>query len=943
MPTKYKGKYAEHLSKFDKQTEYKGKYADVLNKAERKPPPRPNTLGEQFNLVLKAITGKTKEERAEAAMQDYRSRSEEREREREHKARRRAQLEAEGRELRPEPSHTFGLRWPFTEEEIYKDEPRTRRGLETGFVTSAASEDIPLTALTSGGTAALLKRGMGAATMLKAGVEEFVSDVSLGGTDVVKAIPKVARKIGKIGKKMKLDPVGKELLKTASQEALPKYAGSINLEKMNIPIEQKKLLLETAVEFPKRIQSHEETIARAESIYKNYDKMENLIKKAGKQQALNPEELTAIRQLNADATKSFHKLVQTTNAKEIPAKMDDLYKTIFKARSEASSIAGKALEAHKIEIPLDQLGKAFANLSEKQKKSPWLWEKFRKLDLDNPLEVMEFVERIPDPKFRDYFYSYWYNSILSGIPTHMVNIASNTAWMAFQVPHKVLTAGIDKMITKFSGKERQYFLNELVPMMAGMKKGFTKGREGAWEMIKTGKSSTYESKWTREIGSTIVDAFERSPHKGLRKIAPLVTTPSRGLRAMDVWANSIAYDGSLRAIARREGMLKKFKGLELKQFEKKLLENPTKLMKEKAEKFARYATFMDEPGKITKQFLKLREVTPGGRLIVPFVNTLANLTKRGVEMTPGIGVAAQLAGRKMGATHPVQEIIAKQIEGSILAYVMLNKAEKGDIVGAAPENKAERETFYQQGKIPWSIKIGDKYYSYRRIEPFNTIMASASIFYDKILKAADGKTKTAIFTDFAKEIKNNLIDAPYFAGVQTVLNRHQQLEKLVPRMTTSLVPYSGFWRSINRAYEVATKGEAVIHDTSSLLGALSSIVPGLDVEPESTRFGEKKKLAGGVFRQWFPYKYSEIKHDAVENLFMEIGYHPGMPKKGEMSPMAYEEYLKEFGRLTRLQLENMLKVPAFNGLDREKKIKLVDSLVRKARFHAKRKWRKANE
>ena len=78
-------------------------------------------------------------------------------------------------------------------------------------------------------------------------------------------------------------------------------------------------------------------------------------------------------------------------------------------------------------------------------------------------------------------------------------------------------------------------------MLAGYKSGFKPGAKRALETVKTGETPIgFDTKWEMELGS-IISAYERSPHKTLRKIAPLISAPTRGLRAMDVWANSIAF------------------------------------------------------------------------------------------------------------------------------------------------------------------------------------------------------------------------------------------------------------------------------------------------------------------------------------------------------------------------------------------------------------------
>ena len=419
-------------------------------------------------------------------------------------------------------------------------------------------------------------------------------------------------------------------------------------------------------------------------------------------------------------------------------------------------------------------------------------------------------------------------------------------WLSWQVPHRALTAGVDKVISTLSGRQRKYFMSEIVPMMAGVPPGFKKGKDAFKEMIKTGRIEGIRTKFNRDIGNAIMSAFERSPNKNLRKLAPVVSGPTRALSGMDVWHNSIAYDMQYRALAKRIS-------IQTGQDELKLLKKPTQEMMEEASEFARYATFQDMPGAFTKGMMKLRESFPGGRLIVPFVNTIANLTKRGVEMTPGIGLT-------LARGQDPAEIIAKQIEGSVITLLLANKLTNGEITGAAPTDKAERDAFYRQGKLPWAIRVGGEidengqmkggtWIQYRRIEPFNTVIASVTEFYNNFAKNPDDKTITEQFSNASKGVAMNLIDSSYMQGVQQILNRYGKIEGTVQRQLSSLVPFSSFWRSINRSVEAIVEGNAKLRETKDFLGAASQVLPGFYwlKEPKLDVWGEDILIEGNFF------------------------------------------------------------------------------------------------
>ena len=197
------------------------------------------------------------------------------------------------------------------------------------------------------------------------------------------------------------------------------------------------------------------------------------------------------------------------------------------------------------------------------------------------------------------------------IPTHVVNVASNTGWRAFQVPHRGLVGAVDSVIGPlFKGGKRDFYMNEMVPLWAGMAKGKPKAAKRAWDMMRHGKITKFEDKWAQEVGAS-VGAFKRSPYAVLRAAGTLIDKPTRALRVMDVYANSIAYDGQMSALAKRawNQLPKKTRG-KFKAFQKKFVENPTQKAHEEAMDFAKYSTFMSDPGKISNAILRLRNAPP---------------------------------------------------------------------------------------------------------------------------------------------------------------------------------------------------------------------------------------------------------------------------------------------------------------------------------------------
>lgn len=748
---------------------------------------------------------------------------------------------------------------------------------------------------------------------------------------------------------------------------LPKYAQSINLEKQTLSDSGKRLELEMAG--PKKYQSWDTTNELSDSILSDPKKWQEAFSKVRGLKDLT-QNVDAVRKINVNGIDRLAKMEhefaigampEEAFQKEFMLMRDD----IFKVLSEGNSEIGRALNAHKRIIgTTNQLAKGLSKIEGKMTAPQRKAFANAVKNQENPVAVMQFLDTIESPTLKDYILEYWYNSILSGPPTHAVNTVSNTIWNMYQIAHRVPVAIIDKYYSTLTGKERTRVINEVIPMLAGYKTGLKRGTKQAWDVLRTGKLQNFETKWAQEMGLSVVNAWERSPHPWMRTVAPLISPASRALRAMDVWVNAAAYDAEMMSFATRKGVLKGLKGNKLKSYVDDFVKRPTEEAHLQSMKMAKHSTFMDDPDHLTSWFLDVRRVPAIGtasHFVVPFVNTIGNLTKRGLELTPGIGIAKEAVSRKMGRGLGTPEIIAKQIEGSMLALYVFYKCAKGEVVGAAPQNKAEKERFYAQGKKPWSIKLDDTYISYRRIEPFNTVLASASIAYDNIINAKDDETKTEIFYNMAFDFKNNLIDSSYFQGMQQIFNRHQKMETAIPRTIASFIPYSSFWRSINRAYEKATAGDVKIRE-DTWLNSFAQVIPTLSgkIPAKLNIWGEEIINPGSILQHWLPYKWSRETQDPVEIELERLNkalrgsptglrIYPGQPgkhitikqQKIKLSDKVYRDYLIDLGHNLRNEYQETMDSSQYHHYTDEKKalylLRKTKSVQHKIREKVKKK------
>jgi hypothetical protein len=724
---------------------------------------------------------------------------------------------------------------------------------------------------------------------------------------IQKILPKTMEKAKDLGKYY--TPKG-GWFATKGPDDLPKYAGSINLEKQNIPKHLKMAELRANEGVKKTKLTWTEIDKQGNKILENSELIDTIMIKASRDIPLDPIERDVVRKMEVEGLYRFQGAIDSiTNVQEAQSVFEAFNEQIFIPSGKSATQAGRGLNVFRKEVGLIQVSRKMSKLdrvlNERELKA------FKNLDLNNVGQVKQFMNELGDPKIMDYVYEYWYNSILSGIPTHVVNIASNTAWRMFQVPHRLLSGSLDALISKFTGKQRTRFASEAIPLMAGMVKAKPKAAINALDMLKHGKITSFETKWAQEMGSA-VGAFDRSPSQTVRIAGKFITPPTKALRAMDVYANTLAYDGQMMALAKR-AWIKGGKRGKFKKFAKEFVENPSDKAHEEAMEFAKYTTFMSDPGKFSEWIMRGRDVVPGGRFVVPFVNTIGNLLKRGSEMTPGLGIL-------LAKNQNPAEVVAKQLEGLLAFSVLYKKFADGEMTGPAPENRAENEAFYRQGKKAWAIKLGDNWYQYRRVEPFNTVFASAYLAYRGIGQALaedNDDEATRILGKAVNDFKNNLIDSSYLQGVSQLLDRYGTIERAPKRMASSLVPYSGFWRSVNRSWEAHVEGAAKYRPGDTWVSAFANVIPGLYEKTDSRLdvWGKEVELEGGVFRQWLPYKWSKGTEDVTEMFLEELGIYPGLPSQKfkhnnndlRFDDDIYRQFVVDFGSVAKKKLDQRVK------------------------------------
>ena len=135
----------------------------------------------------------------------------------------------------------------------------------------------------------------------------------------------------------------------------------------------------------------------------------------------------------------------------------------------------------------------------------------------------------------------------------------------------------------------------------------------------------------------------------------------------------------------------------------------------------------------------------------------------------------------------------------------IDKLTKGEIEFEAPRDEKAKQLFYDSGKKPYSVKIGDSYVPFQYLEvfgaPFLAMGAIKSAFQDNpeaLNQSVIDKTSLAL----QKFVKAYLVSPTYLSTLSNIYESFNQINgkdwtQALAYPATGLVPFSGFLRDLS--------------------------------------------------------------------------------------------------------------------------------------------------
>jgi hypothetical protein len=554
-------------------------------------------------------------------------------------------------------------------------------------------------------------------------------------------------------------------------------------------------------------------------------------------------------------------------------------------------------------------------------------------------KVNEFVKKQVPDNIWNKSVNIWRAGLLTSPVTTAGNLLANTGETAIRkgFVNPVATAA-DVLMSLKTGKRTMARAD-----LGSGTKGTIKGTQTLPEYFRTGYQpgdanlkAKYENSGTINYGNGPLGKGFGAYVNGTYRLMGVADAPFR------MGAQGEAISSMANAAAINKGL----KGKAKQQFVQEYLANPPKEAMQRAADEGTRATFQNDTllndiASGLKQ--KLEKKSPAAKavsdFVMPFVRTPSAIATRLIERTP-IGLAKetvnQIVNVKAGKPFD-QRAMAQSIGNGSFGAVAIGAgmalASNDLMTFGYPQDEKERKLWDSEGKQPYSVRVGDRWYSLNYLQPFGTLLAiggQAKQDMDDGLSAGEASTKA--LSTAAQSIQ----EQSFLKGINGVLSAIQDPQRearsWMEQTFSSVTP--NFVRAATRA------ADPVQRKATSIPESIKLGIPGLrdDVPTKNDIFGEPLPAKDNFLNQYVnPLRPSKVRGDdttaELRRLFeTDNGILPSEANKnafGKDVNLDKKQVLdlnQTTGKAMKPVYEEVMKSDQYKNLSDEDKVKVLKKI-----------------
>lgn len=585
--------------------------------------------------------------------------------------------------------------------------------------------------------------------------------------------------------------------------------------------------------------------------------------------------------------------------------------------------------------------------------------------------LQSYVKMLEKPSIRERLAAYTRFSYLSGVSTHVINAISQT-----------MQIGMQPILRASRGDFR-----EAGAMLEGITTGFM---EAFPRFVNTFKARPFN------LDAKNQKAFDISENKYLEALFsyPIRTTAAldEGLGAVlermefnamrQRIANKFPDEFFKRQGIPKDAFIKQLEDIALgkipaNQSWQQTLADLSPELSQQLNEFKMFNSFRSRLGnaaidKLAKQMVQAKDAIPELNLIVPFVTTPTNVWKEAMGYLPGLGMArvsqakkdikllaarretlldkannasnpdtqaryleqaARLQGEMNFKQGKIPDFYVQQMMGAGLMFSAYSMVNAGLLTGHYSSDPAERQRQITSKVPPMSIKVGDQWISYQKLEPVSTVLGLVA---DTMQGLKEGRIsgKGLEVTDFLKIVGTNMVDKTFTEGLSKLMLAMQEsdryAESFVVSLTNPVVP-----AIVNQIARLEDDVKREIRDpelANWIMNSLKSRIPVVrkDLPAQVNLLGQEQDL-GTVGGQVTGFNVENVDTEAVNQLFnnpyLKVTRTTRSVGGLELTGEQYAEMENRIGDLTAQLLQPYANNPGFNALPRPLQAKAIKQVI----------------
>jgi hypothetical protein len=304
--------------------------------------------------------------------------------------------------------------------------------------------------------------------------------------------------------------------------------------------------------------------------------------------------------------------------------------------------------------------------------------------------------------------------------------------------------------------------------------------------------------------------------------------------------------------------------------------------------------------------------------------------------------------------------LARMSMGSMVMAVAGAAAAQGYITGGGPSDPAMAAAWRRQGFQPYSIKIGDKWISYGRIEPLGMVFGLAADFAtitgmaDETLQPEMDDLAIAIVASISKNVTSKTFLRGLSEAIQAMENPDWYGERWIGKYVGTAMPTLGAHIERTMDPEFGQAENIMDYFIERTPGWSKSLPPRRDFwgQPITAAWsqGGKRSWAEIAYSFVSPFYISEGKESPIDKEIMRLKLNIRKPTKSvtidgqdiPLDPWEYDRYQVlvnevkvKYGKNMKDALNYLVQTPGYQRMTRNKKEAEIREIVTDAKEDAR--------